>query len=303
LLIPGILCGLGAAFFQSVTYVLSRIYVTREGNSSTQLFVLSHVLTGVLGLLALPILYTEACPPLGVYVVPMVTAALSYLLAQAALFKTLHRVEASRVSPMLGLKILILAVITVLFIEDAVTPLQWAGVLLTVAAAFVLNYSGGGIPLAAIFGILLCCLGYCISDLSIKILMDRLDSLSPIRRGPFGVAVTYVFNGIICAGILAFMKARPSRRQWRQALPVAFAWILAMTCLFSCFKFIGVLPGNIVQSTRGIMSILLGGVVARAGHVHLERKLEKGVLVRRLVAAIFMAAAIVLFLYEQLVGA
>ena len=298
-LTKGLLCGLAAALVQSLSYVFSRVFVTRRGNTSVLLFATSHVLMGAAGLVLAPLLYGPDVPPFRTYVWPMAGAALYYLLAQAALFQSLRVTEASRVAPMLGVKILILAVITTLFLHTAVTPMQWAGVALCVAAAFVLNYSGGSIPPGAVAWILLCCVGYCFSDLSIKAMMDRLDTVAEVRRPAFAVSMTYVMCGVVGAAVLAARGTRVSRRQWVQAAPVAATWLVAMVLLFACFKYIGVVRGNIVQSTRGIISILIGSLLARRGLVHLEQRVGAGVLGRRLAAATLMCVAIALFVLES----
>ena len=70
-----------------------------------------------------------------------------------------------------------------------------------------------------------------------------------------------------------------------------------MFALFSCFGMISVLLGNIVQSTRGLVSILIAFVVAKMGYEHLESRVPTNVFARRVLAAVLMTAAIILFSY------
>ncbi len=58
---------------------------------------------------------------------------------------------------------------------------------------------------------------------------------------------------------------------------------------------IGVVYGNIVQSTRGVISVALGAAVAAAGFVHLEERMSRKLFARRLIAAAIMALAIAMF--------
>ena len=294
MIIHGIICGLLAASFQSLSYVFSRIFVVKEGNSPGLLFVLSHVQMGAVAIVALPFVVVGGCPPVRVFFWPLMGAAVFYLAGQAALFKALESAEASRVAPLLALKILVLALITSLVMCKTVTPLQWGAVALSVLAAFILNYSGGSVPLPAVVGILLCCLGYSLSDIYIRFLIDSLESVGKFRAILLGCCMSYVLTGLIGLAMLPGY-GRPSREQWKLAVPMSISWLLAMILLFATFKFIGVLLGNIIQSTRGLISVLMGTLIARLGHVHLEKKMGRGVLLRRAVAAALMTAAVALY--------
>lgn len=293
-LIPGILCGLLAASFQSLCYVFSRIFVTRPGNTSGLLFVLSHVQMGAVAVLALPFLLAGDVPPLAAFFWPLMGAAFFYLAGQVALFRTLRTVEASRVSPLLGLKILILALITAFVLGLPVAPLQWAAVALSVLAAFVLNYSGSAVPVPVALGVLVCCFFYSLSDLFIRALVDSLEAVGTFRAVLLGCALSYVVTGLVGAALLP-SAGRPTRAQWKAAVPVAFTWLLAMVFLFATFRLLGVVFGNIIQSTRGLISIFMGALIARLGHLHLEGRVGKDVLMRRAAAAAMMTVAVALY--------
>jgi hypothetical protein len=88
-------------------------------------------------------------------------------------------------------------------------------------------------------------------------------------------------------------------QKWKDALPVALTWFAAMIFLFICFRLLGAVFGNIVQSMRGPFSILFGAALAARGHVHLESEVSRWTLARRLAAALLMCAAIALFAYER----
>ena len=290
----GILFGLLAASFQSLCYVLSRIFVTRVGNTPGQLFVLSHVQMGVAAAAALPFLLAGGPPVPSGFFWPLMGAAFFYLAGQVALFRALRTVEASRVSPLLGLKILILALIAAFVLRRPVGGLQWAAVGLSVLAAFVLNYSGRSIPFPAALIVLVCCVFYSVSDLCIRALVDSLEAVGPFRAILLGCAMSYVLTGIVGVCLLPSC-GRTTPAQWKGALPVAATWLLAMVFLFATFRLLGVVFGNIIQSSRGLISIFLGAWIARLGHLHLEGRVGTGVLLRRAVAAALMTAAVALY--------
>ena len=85
-------------------------------------------------------------------------------------------------------------------------------------------------------------------------------------------------------------------REWRWAMPFAGAWMAGMFCLFGAFASIGVLYGGILQSTRGLITMGLGALIARAGMHHLEAHVARGVFLRRLLAATLMTGAVSLYI-------
>jgi cytochrome c biogenesis protein CcdA len=75
-------------------------------------------------------------------------------------------------------------------------------------------------------------------------------------------------------------------------------WLLGMAGLYTCFGLVGVVFGNILQSTRGMMSIAIGAALAHAGWHALETRVDPQTLVRRLLAAALMTAAIALYVLD-----
>ena len=81
------------------------------------------------------------------------------------------------------------------------------------------------------------------------------------------------------------------------AVVVVFPWVplTAMLFLYACFARIGTVNGNIVQSTRGIIAILIGALLAALGFTELEEKVGVQVWIRRMIAGVMMFLAIVAF--------
>jgi len=305
LFIAGMLAGLACAFSQSLCYLFSRDYVTRSGHTSGELFALSHVWMGVLAAAAWPFLRSPDCPAFATYVWPLLSAGAWYLAGQVGLFTALRWTDASRVSPLLGLKILMLAGIAAAGLHSAaltrlvllrpVNAPQWVAVAASVLAALILNQAGGRIPVLGAVCILFTCVAYSFSDLSIGVLVERLRSLGELHGALYGCCVTYISTGLVGA-LLVLRRRPPALDKWRRAFPVALSWLAAMSFLYISFKLVGVLFGNIMQSTRGLISIGLAVLMVRWNLLHLETRVERGVFWRRAAAAILMAAAIVAFM-------
>jgi len=294
--IAGIALGLAAALCQSLSYVFSGRFVRTFHGPPHVLLAMAHVAMGLASVALLPLVLPEAMPDLRSYIWPLLGGVVFYLVGQVGLFLALRYADASRVSPLLGLKLPILAGISLLFLGAHYTLTQWVAVGLCLLAALVLNHSGARLRGRSLGWILLTCMGYCLSDLNITALVLRLQGagMSLSRASMVGGFLSYGLCGVLAVLLLPTIPWRDGRR-WRYALPFAAAWLGAMLLLFGCFGAVGVVFGNIVQSTRGLISILIGWLVSTAGHVHLEARANLAVWLRRVAAAVLMVLAIVLF--------
>lgn len=291
-MIIGIVLGFLAATSQSLSYLCSRIYLDRRGDPLS-LFVLSHLLIGIFSIVGLPFLWPSDIPELRVYIWPLACCTLFYLAGQFCLFSALKNAEASMISPMLGLKVLFLALLSSLILGSRFSPLQWLSIGLCLCAAFTLNKIGGGISWKSILWTIGACLGYSFSDLNIKKLVDCFPDLDIFHRSLFTASMSYALCGLIC--VVICVVRRVSVKNIGKALPFSIFWFAGIIFLFSCFALIGPVFGNIVQSSRGIISVILGAIAAYAGLVNIESKTSRSVLFQRIAAAFFMTAAIALF--------
>jgi len=82
---------------------------------------------------------------------------------------------------------------------------------------------------------------------------------------------------------------------WKKVSPFAFFWLLAILFLFTCFADLGTVNGNIIQSTRGLLAIGLGAMLAKAGYTELEERVDAAVMARRVLAGVLMVLAIVCY--------
>ena len=255
---------------------------------------------GVMALALLPFLWSGQLKNISVYLWPLLGYTFAYLIGQFFLLQSFKHTDASRVSPLLGLKIPMLAVITVLFLTEPITGLQWAAILTALGASLVLNYTGGRIPTKALLLILCVCFAYSLSDLSIVALTRRLAPDGSLRMILLSTCLCYCLCGAVGFTVVLFSgRSNRTAEKWRMVSPVAGVWFAGMLFLFISVWSVNVLMANIIQSLRGPFSIILGSIIAWLGHVHIERKVSAWVLVRRLVASLFMCGAIALFAHEK----
>jgi len=297
----GILFGLLTAFLQSVSYLFSKQLVRVQQWSMPRLLAMAHVL---MGLAAIPVWWLVR--PAGGFDpaadLPWAVGVIGfYLLGQAGLLYALKHTDASRVAPLLGLKIVMLAGFTVLLMDQPLSVMQWAGVLIATAAAFVLNHAGGRNPWPAVIAILATCACYSLSDLCIRQLIDQLAVGGEMQREGGRVivsvratAMSYLLGGVVGAAAMPWLGSRRVA-DWRAVTPYAAVWFSAMLFMFATIGLVNVVLANILQSTRGLMAIGLGVALAAAGWTHLEAETERGVLIRRIAAAVLMTGAVGLY--------
>lgn len=292
----GIGFGLGAAVFQSLSYLCIRLFNKRHNNTIITLLALSHILMGIVSIPLAAWLWPGSMPGVGVYLWSLLGTSGFYLLGQFFLFAAIIHSEPSRVAPMLGLKVFILALISTLFLGQHFGPGKWIAVVLTTVAVLLLSGSGKRLESRFILLGLLACVSYCLSDLCIKVLVGHFAFLGILRGAVMATALSYILCGVIGAAAVAMNPKHSTRDTWLYAVPFAASWFLAMIFLFSCFGLTSVVFGNILQSTRGIISIILGFIIAHIGFEALEPKPSKQTIIKRMVAGLLMTAAVVLFL-------
>lgn len=296
-MLPGILLGFAAALLQSLSYIASGAFVRTYHRASLALLTRGYVIMGAVSVVALPFAWPDGdMPAFRDYAVPMVLCTVFCLLGQAGMFLTLKTTEASRVSPLLSLKILMLAVVSIALGIESYTPVQWAGIALSLTAAFLLARAGRAVPLRGYLWLVFTCASYATSDYYIGVQFPIFrQHLSFVRASVVITLLSYVTGGVFGVLALPFAGHFPRRVWTHYALPFALTWLGAMMCLFACFGLIGLVYGNIVQSTRGLVSIGIGYLLARAGHAHIEERVSRVTMLRRAAAGILMLLAVALF--------
>ncbi len=294
----GVAAGLGTAVFQAGSYLASRRFVAKDGQSVLHLMSMAHIVMAVISLCLLPFFWREPEAGWGAVILPLVSTAGFYFLAQWFFFYALRYSAASRISPLLGLKILFVPVLSLLIRNENILLLQWCAVILALVAGFMLNRIGEKIHIRALIAVLATCLGYSLSDLSITFLIPAIDSAKGVGASTFAVILTYILCGLW--GLLFFPKIRQMKASaWREAGLYSLLWYSGMATLFYSIGSIGVTFSVILQSTRGLLSVVLAVFVARLGMLHLEARMGTADRSRQVAAAVLMTIAIGLYLYTR----
>jgi len=295
-MILGIICGLAAALSQCISYIFSKKYIHKDG-TAFQLLIASHLIMGMFATICLGILLFENdLPPFKDYWLELLKVDGFYLLAQMSFFMAISKTEASRLAPLLGLKIIFIALFGISFLNINLNSLQWGAVVLCFSGALISNWSGKSIPLPSALYLLGAVVGYSLSDISIKQLINCIEVQTGegILSVLIAASVSYFYLGIF--SLLVILLSRSVKlKNLKPAIAFSCWWFTAMLLLFACFGFIGPLFGNIVQSGRGIIAVILGAVIAKFAWSEHEEKLPRSILIRRIAAALLITCAIIIF--------
>lgn len=292
LMISGVLYGFAAALMQSISYVFSAQFILQHRAAPLTLLILMHLVLGGVGLAILPFLWHSKLLSVGDYIGPLLCTTFFYCVGQISLFKAIRASEASRVSPLLGLKVLVLAAMGLLWFGDSYQAVQWVAVGLCALGAVWLSASGGRISMSALGWVVMACVGYALSDLSVLYTMRSLEPLPLLHAAGVGVCLCYIICGALS---LLFYPSLKEKHLLVQSAPSALTWLLAMVFLFACFAEIGVVFGGIVQSSRGLISIFLGILLTWVGFKYAEKMPVKSVFMQRVAASALMLIAIAMF--------
>jgi len=301
----GVSLGLLTALGHAAAYLAARHFTAaapgRPARSGLTLLALAHVWMAAAAALALPALWPDTLDLDPRWTRPLAALVACFALAQWALLSALKHLDASRVAPLLGFKVAVLAVFASAR-GEVLGASQWVGVALAVAGALVLGATGGRISLRDAGQLFAACGLYALCDeLILRTIRgaEAAAGIDPALR-PWTAPAWTVGAVYLCLGLPALMllprwgSRRPA--DWRAALPYAALWLAAMTMLYGTFARVGTVLGAILQSTRGLIAIALGVALAAAGFEHLERHVAPAVVVRRALAAISMVLAVWLYL-------
>ncbi len=288
----GVVTGLLAAAMQSCSYLGGRRFLAKAGDAR-QLLVASMLICGAAawGFAAFFWAGDKIWSwRMGFW---LLISNGGFVAGQLGFFAAQKHIESSRIASLLGLKVLVVMALTVIFLHTEFLFLQYAAGLGAALAAVLMNWNRGKLDWNGMGALGISLIGYATSDLGIQMVVGEIAAEEPIAGGLQGFVLTY---GLL--GALALFAVRPLKVTWRMvnaALPQAICWTVSMWGLYICFGLLGAAFGNVIQASRGLISLLLGLSLSFFGIQGLEQRQPWGVWLRRSVAALLMFAAIALY--------
>ena len=295
-MIFGMLCGLSAAILNSFGYIFGARFLLHY-KSALRLTLVSNLVMMVLSLPLLAFLFPYGkLPRPGEFLLLIPVWIFAYWLGQGSFFMALKYFNASCLSSFLGLKIVLLAAIYMITMHKNPGLWQWAAVLLATGAAVSFNQSGAklGSPAGGFF-LLTTLIGYCLCDIyETKIIQGVMEcGYSLMRSSVTSASLIYSILGICSLPFLFFMKL--SRKQVVYAAPNAILWLASQIMLLASFALLLPVFANVILATRGIISVLLGALLAAAGLSKFDSQISRAQWIKRGISACAMLIAIAVY--------
>ncbi|MFO1499227.1 MAG: DMT family transporter [Verrucomicrobiota bacterium] len=275
----------------AIVYVIGALFLKRGADLGAGTWGTVWVCNLVAAIGFSPLLLLGGGPPIGLpYWQPAVVGML-FIAGQVFTFRSLQIGDVSIATPILGVKIVLVAVLTALLLRERVAPAVWTAAMLSTAAVALLNANWGGRHRRVSSTIAMAGLGaicYALFD----VLVQRWASAWGIGR----------FLPLMMGFVAMF-----SLPWWwlRQPAPAASKrWILAgAICLaVQSVMFVSTIAlfgqaavANVLYSSRGLWSVLAVWFIGRWFH-NREHLLGGRVLAGRLVGAALLMTAILLVL-------
>ncbi len=278
----------------ALAYTISALFIKKALNYGAGSMRIAFLTNWILLPCFLPLLFLGPRVENWAYFDTVLICALFNTLAMVLIFVTLKVGDISLQTPVMGAKVIIVAVLSLLMGVGRVTPAIWLGSCLTVLAIYILskpdklNLGYKRSILITIALSLLTSLAFAIADL----IMAKYAP--PFGEMPFLVwviAFTALFSGVLIPYFEGPLRSLPK---------ASYLWIglggvsMALECIFYCYalaRYNDPALVNILYSSRGVWSVALVWLFGKQlGND--ESAQGKGVMVRRLLGSALLFVSI-----------
>jgi drug/metabolite transporter (DMT)-like permease len=288
----GITFGVISALLMSGSYVFSRSYL-RLHHDPVKLAVFSqmNIFPWGVALLIYSLLFMEI-PMNSRFFLYLLGECTLFLVAQTSFFMALKRLEATRASSLLGLKILALAFMSLLLGEE-LNAMRWIAILLCTLGAVGMNFSGGKMSFTTILWLASAVIFYALCDICITGMVQMMPGKSMMMNSVCVMGFTYTGIGLLV--MPGMLKYKPALKEFKDSFLYSVFYFVSILFLMACFGLLGVVFGSIIQAGRGIFSILLGMILLQIGFEKNEPAVPLRMWLRRICMSVMMITAMVLY--------
>ena len=288
----GITFGVISALLMSGSYVFSRSYLHLH-HDPVKLAVFSqmNIFPWGVALLIYSLLFMEI-PMNSRFFLYLLGECTLFLVAQTSFFMALKRLEATRASSLLGLKILALAFMSLLLGEE-LNAMRWIAILLCTLGAVGMNFSGGKMSFTTILWLASAVIFYALCDICITGMVQMMPGKSMMMNSVCVMGFTYTGIGLLV--MPGMLKYKPALKEFKDSFWYSVFYFVSILFLMACFGLLGVVFGSIIQAGRGIFSILLGMILLQIGFEKNEPAVPLRMWLRRICMSVMMITAMVLY--------
>ena len=224
-----------------------------------------------------------------------------FALGQGSLFMAQKYMESSKLSSLLGLKIIILTLIFIITKHIFPNFLQWIAVFPAAGAGIIMNWNGkfnlGGRGMLFVLITLVC---YSLSDINetSMVLCFVNSNIPTMKSAVIATTAGYTVLGIVSLPGLFFIKFDGKR--FCQSFGYAFPWLLSQIMLIACFATLLPVFGNVLLAMRGVFSVVLGIILSCVGLHDWDAHISKKQWALRGFSALIMILAVALYSYGSM---
>lgn len=255
----GLICGFLAALSQALNYTFSKDCQEKFNLHGFRQLIAVHVFMFILSFI--PFAFFGFYKYLSLQLLWYETLVIApYLAAQYIMIKVFDANDASVVSPLMTMKIPILAMISIIFMGKEFGVLQFCAIAMIICLGlYFSSLSGRARPLLLLV-IAFACLMFCLSDIAMTSLTHKLG-LPRLEAVRVGAVYEYLFCGVLA---LPFMyKTKVTLKSAYHAKWVAITWYFCTLTFIVTFNVNGVVEGNIIQTLRSVIGVLIAYIFYR----------------------------------------
>jgi len=283
--------------FSAIVYVVAALLLKRASDLGADVWRSTRIINYTQALMAVPFwLLGGTIPGFSLWWQPVVAGAL-FFAGQVFTLLALTTGDVSVATPVLGLKIVLVALLSVVLIGDPVGARLWTAAALSSVAITLLNLSPGHSHRRVARTIVLAALGAA-AYASFDVLVQKFSPVWGTGRFlPLAMAFGAAYSLALPTGRAEIDRESRPYSRWLAAGATCFA-IQGLMFMSAVSIYRQVTSANVLYSSRGLWSVV--GVWA-VGHWFTNREQHLGarVLVWRLIGAILLLAAIVLVLLNR----
>jgi drug/metabolite transporter (DMT)-like permease len=289
----GVFFGLMAGCLAALSYLFSRQFQSLQDRSARQLLALSSAWMALFATLMLPWVYR--LPEGGWISTLMILLGVvgGYGSGMFLLFGLLRQTSSSSITPIMGLKILILTIFA-LCRGEQFSVFQYLAIVMVLGASALLKDAREGLSWKQVLWAFAACCCYAVSDSFIRVLITQIDARGGLRAAFTGFVYTYIVAGSFA--LLGFSHLKKARwSDWRAASGYASCWFGGMCFFYCAMASVGIVYTIILQATRSLWAVLFGVILVQWGYHALERDIRSSMRWRQFLAGLLTLGAIGLY--------
>ncbi len=283
--------------FAAIVYVVAALLLKRASDLGADVWRSTRIINYTQALMAVPFwLLGGTIPGFPLWWQPVVAGAL-FFAGQVFTLLALTTGDVSVATPVLGVKIVLVALLSVVLIGDPIGARLWTAAALSSVAITLLNLSPGHSHRRVARTIVLAALGAA-AYASFDVLVQKFSPVWGTGRFlPLAMACGAAYSLALPTGRPAIRRESRPYAPWLAAGAMCFA-MQGLMFMSAVSIYRQVTSANVLYSSRGLWSVV--GVWA-VGHWFTNREQHLGtrVLVWRLIGAILLLAAIVMVLLNS----